>query len=187
MLHHLLRFGAAVGFLVALAAPAPAEEPPPKKEAPPAAAAPADDAHKGDDYRQFFKKPETTEEYWTALQYEIEVGRLDLASGLIHSLVAKPPTEDELLALEEKYGMAAFLTLHTIPKWSDDPKIEEQARKDATQLIDLVREAVAWAEVERPARTDTTLRQEPQRRTRGARLRPQGTLPLRRPGRALHH
>ena len=46
------------------------------------------------------------------------------------------------MALEEKYGMAAFLTLHTVPEWSDDPKIEEQARKDATQLIDLVRDAV---------------------------------------------
>ncbi len=120
-------------------APAPAADPP-AKAAP--AAASGDDAHRGDDYRQFFKKPETTEEYWLALQYEIEVGRHDLASGLIHALLAKPPTEDELLALEDKYGMAAFLTLHTIPKWSDDPKIEEQARKDATQLIDLVREAV---------------------------------------------
>ena len=139
MFRHLLRFGAVVGLLSALTAPAPAADPP-AKAAPPASS--ADDAQRGDDYRQFFKKPETTEEYWTALQYEIEVGRLDLAAGLLHGLLAKSPTEEELLALEDKYGMAAFLTLHTIPKWSDDPKIEAQARKDATQLIDLIREAV---------------------------------------------
>ena len=134
-----MRFGVGVAVLFAFTAPAPTAEPPAKAAAP---AASADDAHRGDDYRQFFKKPETTEEYWLALQYEIEVGRLDLASGLLHALLAKPPTEDELLALEDKYGMAAFLTLHTIPKWSDDPNIEAQARKDASQLIDLVRAAV---------------------------------------------
>ncbi len=139
MLHHLLRFGAVVGLLFALTAPAPAADPP-AKAAPPAAS--ADDARRGDDYRQFFKKPDTTDEYWTALEYEIDVGRLDLASGLLHALLAKSPTDEDLLALEDKYGMAAFLTLHTIPKWSDDPKIEAQARKDATQFIDLIRDAV---------------------------------------------
>src|SRR5438067_307009 len=105
-------------FLAALTARAVAADPPPKAPAPPApplAPAPpaADDSRKGDDYRQFFKKPETTEEYWLALQYEIDVGRFDLASGLLHSMLAQPqppmppmpaatraPTEDELVALE---------------------------------------------------------------------------------------
>ena len=31
------------------------------------------------DYRQFFKKPQTVLEFWSAIQFEIELGRFDLA------------------------------------------------------------------------------------------------------------
>ncbi len=133
-------YTAGVFFLAALPAwadPPPMPQPPAQPQ-PPAAA--PDDSHK-DDYRQFFKKPETTEEYWRALRYEIEVGRYDLASGLLHGLLAKMPTEDELLMLEDKYGMASFLELRTVD-WSKDPAVKAQAAKDAGQLIDMVREAV---------------------------------------------
>jgi CheY-like chemotaxis protein len=155
MVRHVLRFGVGVCLLVTLTAHVSADDPP-KKEAPaavpaaapaptPAAPAPAADANTsrpGDEYRQFFKKPETTEDYWTALRYEIEVGRYDLAAGLLHALLAKPPTEAELLQIHEKYGMSAILALRQVPKWSDDPATEKQGRADAGQLIDLVREAV---------------------------------------------
>ena len=107
-----------------------------------APAADANTSRPGDEYRQFFKKPETTEDFWNALRYEIEVGRYDLAANLLHALLAKPPAEEELLQLHDKYGMAAFLALRQVPKWSDDPAIEKQGRKDAGQLIDLVRDAV---------------------------------------------
>jgi CheY-like chemotaxis protein len=141
MPRHLLHISVGFVALLALTASVSAADPPAKAPAPPPVAAPRDDSRRGDDYRQFFKKPETTEEYWLALQYEIEVGRFDLASGLIHSLLAKPPTEEELLALEEKYGMAAFLTLRYV-EWSNDAKIRDQAKDDASKFIDLVREAV---------------------------------------------
>jgi CheY-like chemotaxis protein len=140
MARHRIYISLAAVLLAAGAAAA--ADPPPKKAEPPAPPpAPAEDARKGDDYRQFFKKPETTEDYWLALRYEIEVGRYDLAAGLLHALLAKPPTEDELLRLEDQYGMAAFLSLRNV-EWSGDPKVMEQARQDTGQLIDLVREAV---------------------------------------------
>ena len=166
MVRHVLRFGVGVCLLVLLTArvqaddppkkdapapapakdaPAPAKDAPAPVPAPAPAPVPATDANNsrpGDEYRQFFKKPESTEDYWRALRYEIEVGRFDLASGLLHAMLAKPPTEDELLQLQEKYGISAFLALRQVPKWSDDPAAEKQGRADAGQLIDLVREAV---------------------------------------------
>jgi CheY-like chemotaxis protein len=141
MARHLLHIAAVVLFAAALTAsaadppaPAPAPAPPDK------AAAPPDDSRKGDDYRQYFKKPETVEDYWLALRYEIEVGRFDLAAGLLHALLAKQPTPDELGRLEDKYGIAAFYELRTVD-WSKDQALKDQAKKDVGQLIDLVREA----------------------------------------------
>ena len=83
------------------------------------------------------RPPKTT---GSPCQYEIEVGRFDLAAGLLHSLLAKPqpdnmppkkPTEEELLALEDKYGMAAFLALRNV-EWSEDPKMRNRRRRTRT-------------------------------------------------------
>jgi CheY-like chemotaxis protein len=134
-----------IGCLAALLAQPP-DQPPPKKEAPPVVAPPAappkDDGLRRD-YREFFKEPKTPEDYWNALNYEIELGNFELAARLLHGLMTDAKAADaDLLALHEKNGMAAFLRLRTIPKWSDDAKKEEQARKDAGALIQQVRDAV---------------------------------------------
>ena len=140
-----------LGVLFAAALTASAADPPAKAPAPapPPATAP-EEAPKGDDYRQYFKKPQTTEDYWLATRYEIEVGRFDLAARWLHSMLEQPqadnmppkkPTEDELVALEEKYTMAAFLELRNVD-WSNDPKLAETAKKDADDLINQVRDAV---------------------------------------------
>jgi CheY-like chemotaxis protein len=134
-----------IGCLAVLLAQPP-EQPPPKKEAPPVVAPPAappkDDGLRRD-YREFFKEPKTPEDYWNALNYEVDLGNFELAARLLHGLMTDAKAADaDLLALHEKNGMAAFLKLRTIPKWSDDAKKEEQARKDAGALISQVRDAV---------------------------------------------
>jgi CheY-like chemotaxis protein len=94
------------------------------------------------DYREFFTKPKTAAEYWKAMQFEMEVGRYDLAAGLLHGLLTTKPTDDDLVNLEEQNGMAAFLKLRNVPRWSDNPKVDAQARKDVDALIDRVSAAV---------------------------------------------
>src|ERR1700679_1362267 len=110
MVQHLLRFGTGVAFLIVLLSPSAAQEkqPPPKEKGPPGAGAAKDGL---DEYRQHFKKPETAADYWKAFQCEIAGGQYPLAARLLHGLVTKPPTDDELIALEAKYGLAAFLKL----------------------------------------------------------------------------
>src|SRR5437879_3448591 len=98
MIQHILRFGTGVAFLIILFSPTSAQDKEPPKKAPPPPDAAAKDAL--DDYRQYFKKPETADEYWKAFQFEIDVGQYALAAKLLHGLVTKPPTDDELLALE---------------------------------------------------------------------------------------
>lgn len=67
------------------------------------------------DFRDTFKKPETAPEFWAAMQYEIEVGNYELAAGYLKNFLEKNPTDQELLDIESKQGLTAFLQLQTIP------------------------------------------------------------------------
>jgi CheY-like chemotaxis protein len=129
-----------VAGVVAAAALAPAaaqvgKEPPKKPPEPkPGETAP--------DYREFFKKPSNAAEYWNAIQFEIEVGRFDLAAAQIRALLDYKPTDAELVKLADQVGVAAFLRLRNILKWSDDPKANRRAVNDVDELIKRVTGAV---------------------------------------------
>jgi hypothetical protein len=145
--HSFLRHCVGVGFLAVLLSQAPAQEgkdapkkQPDKDQAPPPGK--VETGKPGDDYRQYFKKPETPADFWGALQFESEVGRYDLAAGYLRGLLARNPTDKELFDLESKEGMAAFLRLRNVPKWSDDAKVDAQAKKDVDELIGRVSNAV---------------------------------------------
>lgn len=103
---------------------------PKKGEAKPPAAPARDDG-----YRQFFRKPETVMDFWRAIHFELEVGRPDLAARHLRALMARQPSEAELLELEEEEGMARLLALRQLRKWDDDPKADQQAKQDVEALI----------------------------------------------------
>jgi CheY-like chemotaxis protein len=145
----LVRCGVAVSFLVILLASAPGQDKPPADK-PPADKPPPEKAAKGDakkgpaeeDYREFFKKPEKLSEYWDALQFELEVGRRDLAARLLNQMLKVAVNDAELVELDQRVGTSAFLRLRLIPKWSDDAKVNAQALKDADELTARVSEAI---------------------------------------------
>jgi hypothetical protein len=124
------RYALAVAFLIALFSPAPAQD---KKDAPKEVPRPKRDP---DDYRLYFKTPVTVADYWNALQFEIEVGSFPLAAKHLRGLVEKAAAnEEDLMQIEQEKGMSAFLRLQNIPKWSDDPKVQAQAKQDVRDLI----------------------------------------------------
>ena len=89
-----------------------------------------------EDYRLYFKPPETAMEYWNAVQFEIKLGAYKTAAEFIKGFMDKAPTEKELLDIESKEGMSAFLKLRSVPKWSDDPKVDQETKKRVEELID---------------------------------------------------
>jgi hypothetical protein len=107
------------------------------------AAPPARPSGEEDDYRRFFKRPTTTDEYWHAIQFEIDVGKYDLAAVHLHNLLSYKPSDADLVKLADEAGMAAFLRLRNIRKWSEDPKVNKEAQANVEQLITRVTEAVA--------------------------------------------
>src|SRR5262249_49959198 len=84
---------------------------------------------------QFFRQPESVADYWRALDFEMEVGRPDLAAGHLRGLMNRKPTEAELVDLEEEQGMTNILRLRNVRKWDDNPKIDKQAKADVESLI----------------------------------------------------
>lgn len=136
MIRHGSRWGVGVACLVTLLSGAPAQEgkEAPAKGNPPPPPAPAKDEEPApppnDDYRQFFKKPETALDFWNALQFELEVGRPDLAANLLHGLVASKPADAALVDLADRVGMAAILRLRNVRNWSAEPKVDVQGTQD---------------------------------------------------------
>jgi CheY-like chemotaxis protein len=82
-----------------------------------------------DQYRTFFKKPETPLEYWAALNFEIDVGKYDLALEYLKGFLGRDPkvkstavTDEELVQIEAADGMSSFLRLLTIPQLREEAK-----------------------------------------------------------------
>lgn len=96
----------------------------------------------GEDYRQFFKKPTNTAEFWKAMQFEIDVGKYELAANHLRGLINYKPSDADLVKLVDDVGVAAFLRLRNIPKWSDDAKTNKAAVDNVEQLIKRATEAV---------------------------------------------
>src|SRR5690606_5857283 len=70
----------------------------------------------------FFKKPETPAEFWRALNFELNVGKFELAAAFLKGFLNSNPTEQDYLDIiegrsrtgEGEYqGMAPFLRLRT--------------------------------------------------------------------------
>jgi CheY-like chemotaxis protein len=143
----ICRYGLGVAFLAALLCQAPAQDEgqPPKDGQPPKEEAPKKakkETKKDESYRQFFRQPESVADYWQALQFELNVGRPDLAAGHLRGLLDKKPTEPEWVDLEEEQGMTNILRLRLVPKWDDDPRINKQAQDNAEKLIQEVTAAL---------------------------------------------
>jgi hypothetical protein len=76
----------------------------------------------GQDSRQFYKKPETSAEFWRAMNHEIELGQFKIAAGYLKGFLARNPSDEELLQIHDRQGSAAFQRLLTIPDLRDDAK-----------------------------------------------------------------
>lgn len=88
------------------------------------------------------EKPQTPDEWWRAVNFELNTGKYDSAAYYLKGMLAANPTDQDLLDIEAKQGMAGFLRLRNIATWSTDAKVHEEARKNAEDLIKRVNDAL---------------------------------------------
>jgi CheY-like chemotaxis protein len=77
---------------------------------------------RGQETGQFYKKPETADEYWKYMNHEIELGQFRVAAGYLKAFVGKNPSDEDLLRIQEKEGSSAFQRLLNIPEMRADAK-----------------------------------------------------------------
>lgn len=109
-------FGLAVAVVVLLGRPVPAQE-----------AAKGGPGKPADVYQQF--------------RGHIAEGRYDVAALFLKAFLDSAPTDQDFLDIEARYGSTVFSQLRTIPKWSDDPKLNEQAKTNVETLVKRARDA----------------------------------------------
>ena len=98
-----------------------------------------------EEYRVFFQRPENTIEFWSAIKFEMDLGKFDLAALHMKLLLAKEPPEDvdkELVKIEAADGMSKFLRLRLVRHWSDYAPFQKEAVENVEKLIDRVTNAV---------------------------------------------
>ncbi|MCE9532994.1 MAG: hypothetical protein K8T89_18000, partial [Planctomycetes bacterium] len=87
---------------------------------------------------EFYKKPSNPPEFWRALQFELSVGKYDIAATHLSGLINSMPKEAELLAIEQKFGLISFLRLRNVERWSRNKEADKVARDQVETLINLV-------------------------------------------------
>ncbi len=139
MCHPALRCLSGLALLLALHTNLFAQQPPekpPEKEPPKQEEPPKNEKEKSaEDYQFFFNKPESVPEFWAALNYEMSVGRSEVAAQMLQGMLDAKPTKAQLLDIAEKEGMSAFLRLKLVPRWSTDPAKNSKAKQNVEELI----------------------------------------------------
>lgn len=97
-----------------------------------------------EEYQIYFKKPRTPLQFWTAIDFEVETGRYDVAGVHLKQLLFQPKDKitEELLKIEEIKGLSHFLRLRSVPKWFDNKELNNEAKKNAENLIELLTEGL---------------------------------------------
>lgn len=101
----------------------------------------------GQERPQFYKKPETTREFWRAMNHEIALGQFQVAAGYLKGFLARNPSDEELLQIQDREGSVAFQRLLTIP----------ELRADAKALVERV-DAVVQKHLSDPKRLDALIK-----------------------------
>jgi hypothetical protein len=92
---------------------------------------------------RFKDKPSTPAEIWREIVLERDLGNHELAARWLRALMAKAPSDEDLLKIADKEGVMAFHRLSAIREWSlKDAKLNAQARTDSADLLRMVKEAI---------------------------------------------
>lgn len=104
------------------------------------AAAQNKDSDTLDEFRRL-RRLDSPLDFWNAVQFEVELGKPDIAARFLRGLINKKPTEKDMQAILDKDGITPIMRLRGIRLWSSDKKENDQAVKDAETLITLATEA----------------------------------------------
>jgi hypothetical protein len=116
-----------------------------------------------EEYRTYFKRPETTFQLWAAIKFEIDVGKFDLAALHLKRLlnndkVKAEQVDEDLFKIETVEGMASFLRLVRVQRWSDVPSMQKEAADNVKVFFERL-SAIVEKKLSDPERITKFIRQ----------------------------
>ncbi|MFL5327720.1 MAG: hypothetical protein ACJ8C4_02295 [Gemmataceae bacterium] len=79
--------------------------------------------------------PKNAAEFWRAVQFDLNTGKYDAAAYYLKGFLASNPSDQDLLDLEAKDGLASFLRLRNVPVWSSEAAVQTEAKKNTEEVI----------------------------------------------------
>lgn len=98
-----------------------------------------------------FKVPTSSLEAWKIVEFEVGVGKYEVAAEFLKLIFEFNPTEKEFLDLERRYTIQPFLQLRNIQRWSRNEQTDKEARENVEKLISSI-EAALQQELSNPER-----------------------------------
>jgi hypothetical protein len=94
-----------------------------------------------EEYRTYFKRPETTYDLWAAIKFEIDLGKFDLAALhlkrlLTNEKVKKDVVDEDIFKIEGAEGTSSFLRLLRVQRWSDHAPFQKEAEGNVREFYD---------------------------------------------------
>ena len=94
-----------------------------------------------EEYRTYFKRPETTIDLWAAIKFEVDIGKFDLAALhlkrlLTNEKVKADQVDEDLFKIESVEGMNSFLRLIRVDRWSDHAPFQKDAEGNVKVFFD---------------------------------------------------
>src|SRR5436853_5016248 len=92
-----------------------------------------------EEYRTFFKRPETTFEFWNAIKFEIALGKFELSALHLKRLLEgkeADKVDEDLFKIESTEGPSSFLRLLRVDRWSDYKPFQEEAESNVKTFFD---------------------------------------------------
>lgn len=80
-------------------------------------------------------QPTNPKEYWLAIRRNLNADSRPTAVKLLKDFLATNPGEDDLLKLEQEFGLQDFLRMRNIVDWGITPKASEEGRQASEELI----------------------------------------------------
>jgi hypothetical protein len=94
-----------------------------------------------EEYRTYFKRPESTFELWAAIKFEIDIGKFDLAALHLKRLlendkVKAEQVDEDLFKIEGAEGSSSFLRMLRVQRWSDHAPFQKEAESNLKTFFD---------------------------------------------------
>lgn len=97
---------------------------------------------------EFYGTPKTAPEFWRAARFEIRIGNFERAAERLKGLLDLNPDDKVLFDLVDKPpqgvegGMAPFLRLRNVPRWSAEDRKDKEARASVETLVTKLTKAI---------------------------------------------